>query len=199
MAPSDPDAPTPATSLRALANPLRSRLLARLRVHGPATATELAHALETNTGATSYHLRILATAGHIHDTDTGGGRRRVWAAAPPAVRDDVADEGVDDADEAAIGRWLQHDLVLYVAQRTGAWIDGQSQWPAAWQQSCGMHDHAVLLTTEQLAALAAELEEVFARYRRIGAGSPGARRVAAYSVLLPVDPLTAESETVTTG
>lgn len=188
MALSDDGAPVPATSLRALAHPLRSRLLARLRVHGPATATQLASALETNTGSTSYHLRILAEAGHIHDTGTGGGRRRIWAAAPPVVRDDLAGEDVDDADEAAIARWLQHDLVQYVAQRAGAWIDVQGEWPETWQESCGLHDHAVLLTTEQLVALTAELAEVFARYRRVGAGSPGARRVAAYSILLPVDP-----------
>lgn len=190
MVSSDSGNAAPPTSLRALAHPLRSRLLARLRVHGPAMATQLAGALETNTGATSYHLRILSEAGHIHDTGTGRGRRRVWAAAPAAVRDERADEGADDADEVAIARWLEHDLVHYVAQRADGWIDAQSQWPATWQRSCGMQDHAVLLTTEQLAALSAELEEVFDRYRRIGAGSPGARRVAAYSVLLPVDPPT---------
>lgn len=181
------DGSAPATSLRALAHPLRSRLLARLRVHGPATATQLAEALDSNSGATSYHLRVLADAGHIYDTETGSGRRRVWAAAAQPTSDDIAGDGVEDADEAAIARWLQHDLVQYVAQRTAAWIDGQDAWPAAWQQSCGLQDHAVLLTTEQLAAMTAELAEVFARYRRIGAGSPGARRVAAYTALLPVD------------
>lgn len=184
---SDADNATRPTSLRALAHPLRSRLLARLRVHGPATATLLAAALDSNTGATSYHLRVLAEAGHVHDTGTGVGRRRVWAAAAHPERSDLAADDVADPDEAAVARWLQHDLVQYVGQRADAWIDLQDDWPRAWRESCGIQDHAVLLTTEQLSALSAELAEVFARYRRIGAGSPGARRVAAYTTLLPVD------------
>ena len=39
-----------ATALRVLAHPLRSRLLSQLRLHGPATATDLAGRLDTNTG-----------------------------------------------------------------------------------------------------------------------------------------------------
>ena len=57
-----------ATSLRVLAHPLRSRLLSRLRVGGPATATDLATALGTNSGATSYHLRKLESVGLVTDT-----------------------------------------------------------------------------------------------------------------------------------
>lgn len=176
-----------AESLRALAHPLRSRLLAQLRVHGGATATELAVALDTNSGATSYHLRVLEAAGQVIDAGTGIGRRRVWEAAPTPVREELhlGDEG--DADEAAAAQWLQHDLVRYVADRNDRWIDEQDQWPSIWAEACGLQDHAVLVTTEQLSALAAELAEVFTRYRRIGAGSPGARRVAAYVALLPVD------------
>ena len=48
-----------ASALRVLAHPLRSRLLSALRRGGPATATELAKTLGTNSGATSYHLRKL--------------------------------------------------------------------------------------------------------------------------------------------
>ena len=69
-----------ATALRVLAHPLRSRLLAQLRLHGPATATDLADVLDTNTGATSYHLRKLESVGLVTDTGTGAGKRRVWEA-----------------------------------------------------------------------------------------------------------------------
>ncbi len=172
---------------RALAHPLRSRLLAQLRVHGGATATQLALDLDTNSGATSYHLRILEYAGLIIDSGSGVGRRRVWEAAPSPVGDefDLGDETA--AHEAVTARWLQHDLVHHAADRGDRWVDEQDNWPSSWQLACGLRDHDVLVTTEQLSALAAELTEVFARYRRIGAGSPGARRVAAYSSLLPVD------------
>jgi DNA-binding transcriptional ArsR family regulator len=41
------------SSLKALAHPLRVRLLASLREAGPATATELAKRLATESGSTS--------------------------------------------------------------------------------------------------------------------------------------------------
>src|SRR5262245_28458635 len=50
-------------SLRALAHPVRVKLLGLLRIEGPATATGLAEKLGLNSGATSYHLRQLAGAG----------------------------------------------------------------------------------------------------------------------------------------
>ena len=46
-----------ATALKALAHPVRLRMLGMLRVDGPATATQLAARLGLNSGATSYHLR----------------------------------------------------------------------------------------------------------------------------------------------
>src|ERR671910_1199949 len=70
-----------AASLRVLAHPLRSRLLSKLRIAGPATATDLAAELGTNSGATSYHLRKLESVGLVSDTGTGEGKRRVWEAA----------------------------------------------------------------------------------------------------------------------
>ena len=77
--------------IRVLAHPLRVRLLGRLRGDGPATATQLAGVLGTNTGATSYHLRQLADAGLVVEEDRpGGGRQRRWSLALLAVLVTVA-------------------------------------------------------------------------------------------------------------
>ncbi|RNI21538.1 winged helix-turn-helix domain-containing protein [Flexivirga caeni] len=185
-----PPAPAPRSAasdrLRALAHPMRSRLLAQLRVHGSATATQLAAALGTHTGATSYHLRRLAEAGLIEGTGTGVGKRRVWAAA--AQQDRAEEPELLDEDDLAAAQWLQHDYVEHFAERANAWVDASADWPGSWRADCGLTDHPVLVTPEQLTALAAELAEVLERYRRAGAGTPGARRVAAYTALLPIDP-----------
>jgi DNA-binding transcriptional ArsR family regulator len=74
------------SALKALAHPLRVRLLAALRETGPATATELAGRLGTESGSTSYHLRVLARHGFVEDAPAGEGarahhRERRWAAA----------------------------------------------------------------------------------------------------------------------
>ena len=61
----DRDIALDAGSLRGLAHPVRLRMLGLLRTEGPATATRLAARLGLNSGATSYHLRQLATHGFV--------------------------------------------------------------------------------------------------------------------------------------
>ncbi len=182
--------PAPPQAWRLLSHPLRSRILAHLRLHGAATASELARALSSNTGATSYHARVLEDAGLIADTGLGDGRSRVWAAA-----DDAGDEGpdttvavstIDDADELADALWLAHDHADHHAGRLHSWIDQQVSWSTVWQEECGLDEREVLVDETQLAALRAELDAVLDRYRRRGAGTPGARRVTAAVGLIPL-------------
>lgn len=184
--------PPERTALRVLAHPLRSRLLAQLRVHGSATATELAAALETNTGATSYHLRRLAEVGLIEDTGSGTGRRRVWAVVPAAATGATADipdpEDPDDPDDRAAADWLARDYLEHFAGRATGWLDSRTDWPQPWQPVLGLEDHLVLVTAEQMTALREELVEVLERYRRLGQGNPRAKRVSVYTCALPVDP-----------
>lgn len=89
-----------AHSLRGLAHPLRIRLLGDLRLHGPATASQLAERLGESSGATSYHLRQLAAYGFVEDAPStaravsaGGGRPRTarsstrrWSTTPTRPR-----------------------------------------------------------------------------------------------------------------
>lgn len=172
-------------AMRVLAHPLRSRLLAELRLHGRATATSLAASLGTNTGATSYHLRKLAEVGLVVDTGEGTGRRRLWAANPGgSPRPEPADDGDDDA---ALD-WLARDYVQHFAEKAQDWLDTREDWPGDWQEQVGLEDHLVLVTPAQLAALRGELHDLLERYRRVGAGSPQAKRVSVYTCPLPVDP-----------
>ncbi len=67
---------TDPAALKAVAHPLRVRLLAALREHGPATATELAQQLGTESGSTSYHLRVLARYGFIGEAEADPATRR---------------------------------------------------------------------------------------------------------------------------
>jgi len=70
--------------MRAMAHPLRLRLYELLR-DGPSTATKLAGELGESSGATSYHLRILAKAGLIEEDDERGNLRDRWWRRTPAV------------------------------------------------------------------------------------------------------------------
>ena len=172
-------------ALAMLAHPLRSRLLAELRVVGPATATTLAALLKTNSGATSYHLRKLATVGVVVDSGEGSGRRRLWRAGTE-FRPRDEDPG-DNADNEAALVWLARDYLHHFTDRAEQWLDARDRWPANWREPAGLSDHLVQVTAGQLSALRTDLAEVLERYRRIGAGNPSAKRVSVYLCPLPVD------------
>lgn len=178
-----PEHPVDRSALRVLAHPLRTRLLAELRALGSATASDLARVLGTNSGATSYHLRRMAEVGLVADAGTIG-RRRLWEV---ATEDRALDVGDDEDDEAALD-WLARDYVGHFAQKAQGWLTDAPEWPLGWQEACGLEDHLVLVTDEQLASLRAEMTELLARYRRVGAGNPSAKRVTFYTCPLPVDP-----------
>ena len=67
-------------ALRALAHPIRIRLLGLLRREGPLTATEAGRRIDESSGSASYHLRQLARFGLVEDAAGGHGRERPWRA-----------------------------------------------------------------------------------------------------------------------
>ncbi len=175
-----------AAAVRVLAHPLRSRLLSALRRHGPATATDLAASLDTNTGATSYHLRKLESVGLVRDTGQGEGKRRVWGAASQSHSWHASDF-VDDEDAATSLNWLSRDYVRQAGERMQRWLDVEHAWSAEWRDALGTNDDVVLVTAAQLAALQAELDAVVERFRGAGDGDPAARRVSLWTMTYPLD------------
>ncbi|MBN9158208.1 MULTISPECIES: winged helix-turn-helix domain-containing protein [unclassified Microbacterium] len=68
-----------AGALKALAHPLRVRILDLLAERGPQTASSLATLIGESSGVTSYHLRALAARDLIHEVaDLGTARERWW-------------------------------------------------------------------------------------------------------------------------
>ncbi|MGH3433611.1 MAG: ArsR/SmtB family transcription factor [Thermocrispum sp.] len=176
-----------AEALRVLAHPLRARLLSALRSGGPATATELAAVLQTNTGATSYHLRKLAEVGLV--TEVGGqpGRQRRWRAAQEShgwVDSDLP----DDPDAAAASAWLRRHYWQQLTEKVARWEEYRAEWPVAWRDAAGMSDALLELDPGELEELTAELLAVLRRYRGRPARAGRTRAVSVYLNALPVDP-----------
>jgi DNA-binding transcriptional ArsR family regulator len=174
-----------AQAVKVLAHPLRSRLLSRLRTAGPATATELAAAL--NTGATSYHLRKLESVGLVTDTGEGEGKRRLWRASTD-FHSWTNSAFREDEDAATALEWLQRDYVRQLAEKTEHWLDAAPGWPAEWVDLFGLNDTFVHVTPEQMRELNARLDAVLAEYRTVGDGDPRARRASVSIVARPMDP-----------
>ena len=175
-----------AGALKVLAHPLRSRLLGRLRIGGPATATDLAAQLGTNSGATSYHLRRLESVGLVTDTGEGEGKRRLWRASTDSHQYEPSDFAGDEDAETALG-WLQRDYSRHLGEQFERWLDVEHGWPLEWRDAAGMGDSFVVATAEQVRAMNQEIWEVVERYRRVGQGNPSARRVAVYLLDFPLD------------
>ncbi len=175
-----------AAAIRILAHPLRSRLLSRLRIDGPNTATALAELLNTNTGATSYHLRKLEAVGLVTDTGEGEGKRRLWRASTSFHSFHRLDFA-DDEDAATAAGWLERDYLRQFAHHAEDWLDASPEWPQLWADELGLHDTLVTVTSEQLAALRAELDATLARYREAGLGALDARKLSVFTYVYPTD------------
>jgi predicted ArsR family transcriptional regulator len=177
--------------IRVLAHPLRARLLGQLRLDGPATATKLAEALGTNTGATSYHLRQLADAGLVVEEEGAGrGRERWWRAAHD-VSSWQRNAYAGDPDATAAADWLSSYQLTTFVDRAEAWQRAAPGEPAAWRDAAGFSDYFLTLNPGQLDALLKEVDAVIERHRRSATDAPAldARQVLIYVAGLPrVDP-----------
>lgn len=165
-----------AQAIKVLAHPLRSRLLSRLRTAGPATATDLAAALTTNTGATSYHLRKLESVGLVTDTGDGEGKRRLWRAATD-YHSWTNSAFRDDEDAATALDWLRRDYVRQFAERAERWLDAGPAWPAEWVDVLEMSDTFVTVTPEQMRDLVNRMDALIGEFRSVGEGDARAQRV----------------------
>jgi DNA-binding transcriptional ArsR family regulator len=149
--------------IRVLAHPLRARLLAQLRLGGPATATRLAEVLGTNTGATSYHLRQLADAGLVTEDDSrGNARDRWWKSAHQGTEFDKA-ELLDQEPELALG--FLHGVGQTYAENIFGFIDAMQTMPEDWRDASLLSDYFFHLRADQLDAMMHEVLAVLEKYK----------------------------------
>ena len=75
-----------APALRALAHPLRIRILDELSAYGPLTATGLGERLGESSGSMSYHLRQLEKHDLVREVQgRGTARERWWERRPGGI------------------------------------------------------------------------------------------------------------------
>jgi DNA-binding transcriptional ArsR family regulator len=171
-------------ALKALANPLRQRILEQLTAGGPATSTTLAQRLGVTSGGTSYNLRVLAENGFVEEVpERARGRERWWRAVPHDVRLPPPAER-DDPAKAAIGElhrlWLAGDTELY--DRFERERPQLGEWADAVPYSRG----AVRVTLGELADFFEAYLALLRRYQRPDDETPpGARRVETRMLAFP--------------
>ena len=180
---------TDVRALRALAHPLRNRLLGLLRLDGPSTATLLGKRVGESSGSTSYHLRQLAAYGFVEEVpDHGTGRERWWRARHRMTswqaEQVVGQEGGSEVqDEMTRLQITGHARVL------DAWLEQREQLSPAWTTAASINDYALRLTPPQARALADELGAVLDRWLEQHPAAEPAEGSELVSVLLDVVPL----------
>ncbi|MGX6601186.1 helix-turn-helix domain-containing protein [Micromonosporaceae bacterium Da 78-11] len=171
--------------IRVLAHPLRSRLLGSLRLNGPATATQLAGQLDTNTGATSYHLRQLAEVGLVAEEARDGGGRQRWWRPVHQVSSWSRSQYDDDPDAAAAADWMEAEQVNRFAEHAAAWRQQAPTESVAWRDAAEISDYFLTLDPRRTRELLAELHAVIRRYREQPSTNPDARQVLLYLATVP--------------
>ncbi len=166
-------------ALRALAHPLRVRIMNEISDFGPLTASGLAERLGESSGATSYHLRQLAKQNIIREIEgKGSARERWWESVPGGVA-----VGSPETLETAAGReaveLVSREWQLNNERRLTAFMrHGIDRLGMEWVQASSLTTAHLKLTPEQLKAFGEEFQEMLDaltdKYR--GQETPGARR-----------------------
>jgi DNA-binding transcriptional ArsR family regulator len=155
---------TDVRALRALAHPIRNRLLGQLRLSGPATASRLGRAIGESSGSTSYHLRQLADYGFVEEVEGQGTARERWWRARHRMTswqaaDLIAQEGGPEVQEEMTRLQIdQHARVL------DAWHTQKESLGPDWAAVASLNDHAMRLRPDQARELADELDAVLDRW-----------------------------------
>lgn len=149
-----------AGALRALAHPLRLRLIELLGVHGPATATQLAERVGESPANCSWHLRQLAEHGYIEPAPGGKGRQRYWQFVREGKSYGFSDEDpqVAAASSAMSAAVLEHEI-----SELQTWQTTQRADPAEWQDASFSNTTISWLTAEELEELGEAINKLLLR------------------------------------
>ncbi|MFL6142526.1 MAG: ArsR/SmtB family transcription factor [Labedaea sp.] len=173
-----PNRITDAKALRALAHPLRWKLLDLISREGTATATQCAQEVGESVANCSYHLNTLAKYGFVEQAQGGQGREKPWRMTDrqQSWSDlDLDPEGTLAAQAATTGF-----LDFQLNQIRERYLTSQLE-PDDWRAAVGMNSTNEWLTPDEVLLIREEITDIMARYRdRVAdpdARPPGSRAV----------------------
>jgi hypothetical protein len=148
-------------ALRALAHPLRWKLIDLLGSEGSATATRCAEALGESVASCSYHLGILGKYGYIELVPDQPGREKPWRLT--SYRQDLSAPGTgiegDLAAEAATEAFLEHEFA-----RTKNQLRHRSLEPAEWREASVLSGSTMWVTPDELSEISDLLSQLVRRH-----------------------------------
>lgn len=170
--------------LRAIAHPVRNRILAELDARGSMRAADVARALDLPANLASFHLRQLAKYGLVEEDPAAARDRRdrVWRAVNPdgfSVEMSEVERQPGGKAAARVFRRTKRDWGHLVVDTALADHKQEGTFST-------LTDTALLLTKEEAKELAAEVDEVLQRWaERTRDADEGRVTFLYYGMLLP--------------
>lgn len=145
--------------LRAMAHPVRLRIVEELAMTGAATATELSERVGESAANCSWHLRQLAKYGFIEEAEGGTGRQRPWRLVVQKTRVPASDhrtgQEFTQASDALMDVLLGREL-----EALRAWQANRHNASAQWRDASFATQSWDYLTAEELAEVRREVMAV---------------------------------------
>jgi hypothetical protein len=186
---SDDDQPNQASlRLRALAHPLRWKIIDVISSEGSATATRCAEILGESVASCWYHLGILSKYGYVEPNPGTTGREKPWrvtAALQGDLSGRTGDEDEEAAALAAVEAFLDHNV-----QKTKERLRRSDTTSPEWNATNLIAAGSVYVTVEELTEIKAELKTLLERYAERTADvatRPAASRAAHLFVSIGLD------------
>lgn len=159
--------------MRAIANPVRMRILGMLRIDGPATVGALADRIGEAPGSVSYHVQTLAKHGFVEEAPelARDRRERWWRAAHDYTSWDNTEFRDDPASRASLDEFRRQVLDGYHRELIDA-LEAEAGLEPEWVEASESSDGAAHLTLDETRQLAAELAAVREKWFARGGRSP---------------------------
>lgn len=148
-------------ALRAVAHPLRLRLIGLLRSDGPLTATQAGKRLGESAPSCWFHLRQLAKYGLVEEAAGGHGRERPWKATAQITK---LAKVPSTPEMAAATELFESVLAEDYFESLMRWIAGQPDEPPEWLDAAAFGDSVLYVTAPELAELKAQVRALVDPY-----------------------------------
>jgi DNA-binding transcriptional ArsR family regulator len=150
-----------ATTLRALAHPLRFELLDLIANYGPLTATQCSGRVDESPSNCSFHLRVLARAGLLEEAPGSVGRNRLWRVVDSQQ---IIDPDPEDPSALASAAELAAAQLEWEVQRIRR--SGSRRGAEEWATATTFGGSSLRLTAEEAASVIGAVEQVLESFRR---------------------------------
>lgn len=173
-------------AMRALAHPIRLRLLRLVRQRQPVTGAELAEVVGESSASVSYHLGVLARHGFIEPDPAAARSRRhkPWRATYDT--ETVVGDSTGPIAETAEGALLVA-MLAEGRREVDAYVARHQELPEPWRETAAFLASSVVLLPAEVDEVAGEVRAVLDRYDRSHSGAvpEGAGRVSVSFIAIP--------------